>query len=52
MALARTARDCVYGMAAGGLAGTLYGYDAIPQSWIETLRDKNIITSCLFGEAR
>ncbi len=52
MTLTRTVLDSAYGMAAGGLAGTLYGYDAIPQSWIETLRDKNIITSCLFGEAR
>ena len=52
MALARTARDCVYGMAVGFLAGILYGYDAIPQPWTETLRGKDIITSCLFGEAR
>ena len=52
MTLARTARDCAYDMAVGFLAGTSYGYDAIPQPWIETPRGKSIITSCLFGGAR
>ena len=33
---------------AGALAGTYYGYDDIPQEWIYTLRDKDLIDSCLF----
>lgn len=33
---------------AGALAGTLYGYDAIPDEWLETLRAKDIIDDCLF----
>lgn len=33
---------------AGALAGTYYGYDDIPQEWINTLRDKDLIDSCLF----
>ena len=37
---------------AGGLAGILYGYDAIPRPWIETLRGKDIIESCLFGDVK
>jgi len=32
----------------GGLAGIMYGYDAIPKEWIETLRGKEIIDACLF----
>lgn len=32
----------------GGLAGILYGFDAIPKEWIETLRGKDVIESCLF----
>lgn len=32
----------------GGLAGILYGYEAIPGEWIETLRGKDIIENCLF----
>ena len=33
---------------AGALAGGYYGYSAIPAEWIETLRGKDIIESCLF----
>lgn len=33
---------------AGALAGTAYGIDAIPQEWIDTLRGKELIESCLF----
>ena len=30
---------------AGGLAGILYGYNAIPAEWIEKLQRKDIIES-------
>lgn len=33
---------------AGGLAGIKYGYGAIPKEWIEQLRGRGIIESCLF----
>lgn len=33
---------------AGALAGTAYGLKAIPQEWIDTLRGKDLIESCLF----
>ena len=33
---------------AGALAGTAYGIDAIPQEWVDTLRGKDLIESCLF----
>lgn len=33
---------------AGALAGTYYGYDSIPDFWIDALRDKDVIDSCLF----
>lgn len=33
---------------AGGLAGILYGYENIPQNWIVTLRNKEIIEKTLF----
>lgn len=33
---------------AGALAGVVYGMDAIPASWIETLRGKDVIERCLF----
>jgi len=32
------------GAVAGGLAGLIYGYDAIPEKWIEVLSRKNDIT--------
>lgn len=35
---------------AGALAGALYGLDAIPDEWIATLRGKDVIDRCLFGE--
>lgn len=53
-------RDCVaavvelgqdsdtVGAVAGALVGVVYGYDAIPAEWIEALRGKDIIESCLF----
>lgn len=34
---------------AGGLAGILYGYEGIPVEWLETLRGKDVIDSCLFS---
>ena len=33
---------------AGGLAGIIYGYDSIPEDWIEKLKNKSLIDSCLF----
>ena len=33
---------------AGALAGAAYGYGSIPTAWLETLRGKDIIESCLF----
>ncbi len=33
---------------AGALAGTAYGIEAIPREWIDTLRGKELIESCLF----
>lgn len=33
---------------AGGLAGIMYGLEGIPAEWIDTLRGKDIIDSCLF----
>ena len=53
-------RDCVVaavelsqdsdtgGAIACALAGVVYGCDAIPAEWLEALRDKGIIESCLF----
>lgn len=32
----------------GGLAGIVYGLEAIPQEWLDTLRGKDIIERCLF----
>lgn len=33
---------------AGGLAGIAYGYDAIPSEWLDALRGRDVIESCLF----
>lgn len=33
---------------AGALAGAMYGYRAIPERWLESLRGKDLIESCLF----
>lgn len=33
---------------AGGLAGILYGREAIPSEWLATLRGKDVIETCLF----
>lgn len=33
---------------AGALAGVMYGIDAIPPKWMDTLRGKEIIERCLF----
>ncbi len=33
---------------AGGLAGIIYGVDAIPTGWMDTLRGKEVIEACLF----
>ncbi|MDD7362903.1 MAG: ADP-ribosylglycohydrolase family protein, partial [Firmicutes bacterium] len=32
----------------GGLAGIIYGYEAIPQRWIKLLKNKELIEECLF----
>lgn len=32
----------------GGLAGIIYGYDAIPKEWIDKLKNKELIEDCLF----
>ena len=36
------------GAVAGGLAGIVYGVDAIPSAWMEALRGKEVIEACLF----
>lgn len=36
------------GAITGGLAGLLYGYEAIPKDWIEALRAKNLIEGAVF----
>lgn len=36
------------GCVAGALAGAMYGYEAIPKEWIDQLRGKDVIESCLF----
>ena len=33
---------------AGALAGAMYGLDSIPSEWIEQLRGKEAIDTCLF----
>lgn len=33
---------------AGALAGAMYGYDSIYKSWIEQLRGRDVIESCIF----
>lgn len=34
---------------AGALAGAVYGYQAIPQEWMDVLRGKDVIEQCLFS---
>ena len=34
---------------AGGLAGLYYGYQAIPDEWIEQLAAKELIDDCISG---
>ncbi len=36
------------GAVAGALAGIAYGFDAIPGSWVDALRGKDVIEACLF----
>ena len=36
------------GAVTGGLAGIMYGLEAIPKEWLERLRGKEIIENCLF----
>lgn len=33
----------------GGLAGVIYGYDAIPKEWVDKLKNKELIEGCLFA---
>ena len=33
---------------AGGLAGIIYGIEGMPADWVDTLRNKELIDSCLF----
>lgn len=33
---------------AGGLAGIIYGFNAIPAEWVNSLKGKDIIENCLF----
>ena len=33
---------------AGALAGTIYGAWSIPDEWLDALREKDLIDSCLF----
>ena len=33
---------------AGALAGTIYGAASIPEEWLDVLRGKKIIETCLF----
>ena len=33
---------------AGALAGAVYGYDAIPPEWLDTLRGKDVVEASLF----
>ena len=60
LANTRSYRDCVLtavnlgsdtdttGAVAGALAGIVYGIDGIPQEWLDELRGKDVIESCLF----
>lgn len=36
------------GAVTGGLAGIIYGYEAIPKDWIDQLKNKDLIEACLF----
>ncbi len=36
------------GAVTGGLAGIIYGYEAIPKDWIDQLKNKDLIEECLF----
>lgn len=36
------------GAVTGALAGIIYGYDAIPDDWVKTIRNKELIEHCLF----
>lgn len=36
------------GAVTGGLAGIVYGYDAIPGAWVGALRGRGIMEACLF----
>ncbi|WP_367117556.1 ADP-ribosylglycohydrolase family protein [uncultured Parolsenella sp.] len=36
------------GAVAGALAGIVYGIEGIPDTWLETLRAKDLIDACLF----
>lgn len=33
---------------AGGLAGLYYGYEGIPEEWIQNIKKKDIIEECLY----
>lgn len=36
------------GAVVGALAGIVYGIEWIPDTWLETLRAKDLIDACLF----
>lgn len=36
------------GAVAGGLAGIIYGFEGIPVEWVEALKGKDMLESCLF----
>lgn len=53
LALANMGRDADTVAAVGGaLGGIVYGYDAIPKEWLDTLRGKDVIETCLSSSTK